>query len=318
MSRSQGGAAVGRCALAIAVAALFGADEAGRTVVAQTALPPARLNRAIETLGKNEPIFGVISTDRSFENARAIAASDLDFVIIDMEHGPFDTERLQAFLLGMTSRAEIARKGNLQPNVTPLVRLPQYGYEPTTFTVKQALDLGVMGIMFPAISNREQAIQAVSAMRYPRRLRAPDEPMGRRGSGPTAAIWLWGVADYQRRADLWPLDPDGELLSFIQIETVEALQKIQEIVSVPGISALFVGPSDLQLSLASTPGAPDLETAIRTVLDAAAAKKLPVAITATSRDADMRIRQGFRILTLGGDGVAAGVVEGLKAARAAR
>jgi 4-hydroxy-2-oxoheptanedioate aldolase len=286
-------------------------------MLGQQALPPVRLNRAIETLAKGQPIFGLISTDRSLENARNIASSDIDFVIIDMEHGVIDFERLQMFLLGMINRAEIGRKGNLQPNVTPLIRLPQYGYEPITFPVKQALDLGVMGIMFSSIGNKEQAIQAVSAMRYPEATHAPNEPMGRRGSGPTGAVWLWGVPDYQKRADLWPLDPQGELLSFIQIETLEGVQKINEILEVPGISAIFIGPSDLGLSLASRPGSPDLESAIQTVLAAARARNVPVAITASARDAAQRVQQGFRILTLGGDGLSAGTVEGIRAARAA-
>ncbi len=185
------------------------------------------------------------------------------------------------------------------------------------YTVKQALDLGVMGIMFPAISNREQAVQAVSAMRYPRPPRGPGEPMGKRGFAPTAATWLWGVSDYQKRADLWSRDPAGELLSFIQIETIEGVEKIDEILSVPGVSALFIGPSDLGLSLASTPGAPDLETAVQRVLAAAKAKNIPVAITASTRDAASRVRQGFRILTLGGEGLAAGTVEGIRIAREA-
>jgi len=304
-----------RCVLSIAV--LLGLAAAGAPLGAQQPLPSVRLNRAAETLGKGGSIFGLISSDRSLENARAVAASDADFVIIDMEHGVFDLERLQAFLLGMTNRAEIARKGNLQPNVTPIIRLPQYGYEPVTFTVKQALDLGVMGIMFSAISNREQAIQATTAMRYPRVPQVPGEPMGRRGFSPTAATWLWGVPDYQKRAELWPLDPSGELLSFIQIETLEGVQKVDEILAVPGVSALFIGPADLGLSLASTPGAPDLETAISTVLAAAKRRNIPVAITATARDAAARVQQGFRILTLGGDGVSAGTVDGLRVARAA-
>ena len=94
------------------------------TVRAQSPLPKIRLNRAVETLAKGQSIFGLISSDRSLENARNIAASDVDFVIIDMEHGTFDLEKLQTFLVGMTSRAEIARKGNLQPNVTPIVLNP--------------------------------------------------------------------------------------------------------------------------------------------------------------------------------------------------
>jgi 4-hydroxy-2-oxoheptanedioate aldolase len=308
---------INRRLLIFALTSFAGVAVSTPPIAAQQPLPAVRLNRAAETLSKGRPIFGLISTDRSLENARAIASSDIDFVIIDMEHGVFDVERLQMFLLGMTNRAEIARKGNLQPNVTPLIRLPQYGYEPVTFTVKQALDLGVMGIMFSAISNKEQALQAISAMRYPKPTHLPNEPMGRRGSGPTAAVWLWGVPDYQKRAELWPLDAQGELLSFIQIETLEGVQKIDEILDVPGVSAIFIGPSDLGLSLGSRPGSPDLETAIQTVLSAAKAKQIPVAITATSRDAAQRVQQGFRILTLGGDGISANVVEGIRVARAA-
>lgn len=296
-------------------AALAGA--AARPLAHQQALPAIRLNRAIELLSSGNSIFGLISTDRSAENARAIARSDADFVIIDMEHGVLDFERLQWFLLGMINKAEIAGKGHLQPNVTPLVRLPQYGYEPVVFTVKQALDAGVMGIMFPAIGNKEQAIQAVSAMRYPEPPRIANEPMGRRGSGPAAATWFWGVPDYQSRADLWPLDPQGELVSFIQIETREGVEKINEILDVPGVSAIFIGPSDLGLSLRSQPGSPDLETAVQTVLAAAKGKNIPCAITATARDAAERVQQGFRILTLGGDGVSAGTVEGIRVARSA-
>lgn len=154
-------------------------------------------------------------------------------------------------------------------------------------------------------------------MRYPRTPRSPDEPLGQRGFAPTAAVWLWGVPDYQERADLWPLEARGELLSFIQIETAESVQKVDEILAVKGVSALFIGPADLRLSLASTPGAPDLETAIQRVLDAARARNVPVAITATARDAAARVRQGFRILTLGGDGISAATVDGIRAARSA-
>jgi 4-hydroxy-2-oxoheptanedioate aldolase len=268
-------------------------------------------------LEQGKPIIGIISTDRSLENARLVANSEVDFVITDMEHGPLDFERLQTFLLGMINKAEIASKGNLQPNVTPMVRLPQYGYEPITFTVKQALDIGVMGIMFSSISNRDQAIQAISASRYPQLRRSPNEPMGRRGSGPGPATWLWGVPDYQQRAGVWPLDRQGEVLLFLQIETLEGVQKINEILDVPGVGAIFIGPSDLGLSLGSQPNAPELETAIQTVLKACIARNIPCGITSNAQTAPQRIQQGFKILTVGGDGLSAGTVAGLRAARAA-
>ena len=78
-----------------------------------------RLNRAIELLENDQPALGVLSADYSLENARALARSGLDFIIVDMEHYPFDVERLRLFLLGMTDKRQIQEKGNLQMNVTP-------------------------------------------------------------------------------------------------------------------------------------------------------------------------------------------------------
>ncbi len=92
-----------------------------------------RLNRAIDRLAQGKAVIGNINGDFSLDQARAIATSSLDFVILEMEHQPFDVERLQQFLLGTTDKAGILKKGNLQPNVTPLVRIPQYGRENLAF-----------------------------------------------------------------------------------------------------------------------------------------------------------------------------------------
>ena len=102
------------------------------------------LNRSIELLSANQPAFGILSHDRSIENARSLARSGLDFVIIDMEHGPLDFESLRTFLLGMVDKARILEKGNLQMDVAPLVRLPANGRDQATFLTKQALDVGRM------------------------------------------------------------------------------------------------------------------------------------------------------------------------------
>ena len=76
-----------------------------------------RLNKLIEMFENDEPAFGVLSFDYSLENARSLATSGLDFVFVDMEHAPYDVEKLRQFLLGMTNKREILEKGNLQPNV---------------------------------------------------------------------------------------------------------------------------------------------------------------------------------------------------------
>ena len=88
-----------------------------------------RMNRTIELLENGQPALGVLSADYSLGNARTLAGSNLDFIIIDMEHFPFDVERLQMFLLGMTDKRRIQQRGNLQMNVTPFVRVPATGAE---------------------------------------------------------------------------------------------------------------------------------------------------------------------------------------------
>jgi 4-hydroxy-2-oxoheptanedioate aldolase len=277
-------------------------------VLAAQATPAAsvRLNRTIELLAAGQATFGIFSHDRSLVNARSLARSGLDFVFIDMEHGALDIETLQVFLLGMTDKSRIMQKGNLQPDVTPIVRIPVNGGDLATFVVKQVLDVGAMGVMFPYINNAEEALRAVRSVRYPQRRGSPDfEPQGIRGSGAGTASWLWGVSDYSARADVWPLDPRGEIMAVIQIETAEAMRNLDAILDVPGISAIFVGPSDLGLSLgvSGPEGQAELEAAVQRVLRAAKARNLPIGITTGAGSVEQRIREGFNFVTVNfGDG----------------
>lgn len=265
-----------------------------------------RLNRTIELLEQGKPTFGIFSKDRSLDNARELAKSDLDFIIIDMEHGPFNTETLRSFLLGMTDKRALLEKGNLQPNVTPIVRVPSNGREQLQFLAKQVLDVGAFGVMFPYVCNKEEALNAIRSVRYPQRKGAPDmEPAGIRGNAPGNAVWYWGVSDYTDRADVWPLDPRGELLIMIQIETPEGVNNIDDILSVPGIGAIFIGPYDLSMSLGHPNELtnPEVEASVQQVLKSCKAHKVPCGILATGpADVEKRIREGFRIVTVGFDG----------------
>ena len=266
-----------------------------------------RLNRTAELLSEGEHVFGIISSDRSLNNARALSRSRLDFIIIDMEHGPWSPEALRIFLLGMTDKGSIARQGHPQMAVTPFVRVPQNGHEMTSSIVKQALDMGAFGVMFPFIENREQALSAVAAMRYPRPLASEiREPHGRRGRSPSIASWYWGVGggEYFRTADVWPLNPDGSLLAILQIETPGAVERIDEIVRTPGAGAIFIGPADLatQMGYGDDLGAPEVEDAIQTVLASCLRHEVPCAITTSEANVEERLRQGFRMVTVGSDG----------------
>ena len=265
---------------------------------------PPRLNRTIELLSQGRATFGVLSHDRSLENARAIARSGLDYVFVDMEHAPLDIQALRMFLLGMIDKQRIVEKGNLQMDVTPLVRIPPNGRDQATFIAKQVLDVGAMGIMFPYVNTAAEAEMAVRSMRYPQLRGSPDMlPAGIRGAAPVNATWFWGVSDYQARADVWPLDPKGELMAVIQIETEEALTNVDAIVAVLGVSAIFIGPADLSLSLGYQVNAPEVEAAIQRILRAARARKLPIGITTDPDTVERRLKEGFNFVTVGfGDG----------------
>lgn len=300
--------------IGIALAAILSASAS-----AQSDAP--RLNKLIDLFEQDEPAFGLLSFDYSLTNARTMSSSGLDFILIDMEHAPFDVERLRAFLLGMTNKRSILEKGNLQPDVVPFVRIPAAGgADEIIAQAKQVLDVGTYGIMFPAIQNREQAELAVRATRYPQVNGVDDyEPEGLRGRNPSNAAWYWGVRDYHARADVWPHDPQGELLAIMFVESPEGVANIEEIISVPGVGGIFIGPSDLSTSMGYTsPAAPEVEAAIQRVLAACLEHDVPCAITSNARTVQQRIEQGFRFVTVGVDsGLSAGASRALRLGREA-
>jgi 4-hydroxy-2-oxoheptanedioate aldolase len=300
--------------IGIALAALLAASVSAQS-------DSTRLNKLIDLFEQDEPAFGLLSFDYSLTNARAMANSGLDFILIDMEHAPFDVERLRAFLLGMTNKRSIIEKGSLQPDVVPFVRIPAAGgADELIAQAKQVLDVGTYGIMFPAIHNREQAELAVRATRYPQVNGVDDyEPEGLRGRNPSNAAWYWGVPDYHARADVWPHDPQGELLAIMFVESPEGVANIDEIISVPGVGGIFIGPSDLSTSMGYTsPAAPEVEAAIQRVLAACLEHDVPCAITTNSRTVQQRIEQGFRFVTVGVDsGLSAGASNALRLGREA-
>jgi 4-hydroxy-2-oxoheptanedioate aldolase len=133
------------------------------------------------------------------------------------------------------------------------VRIPPNGGEKAQFHAKQVLDLGAYGIIWPHISNVEQAYNAVAACRYPRLKDKPlYEPAGIRGDGPTQAVRYWGVTqqDYYERADVWPLNPKGEIFVILMIEDIEGIKNLKDILkNVPGIGAILIGEGDLSQEL---------------------------------------------------------------------
>lgn len=260
----------------------------------------AHLNPVIARLEAGETVYGLSTQDLSLSYAREVARALVDFVYVDMEHGPMDFPALRTFLIAMGDKETVLRKGSVQPDVALFARFAPRPQD-SAWVVKQALDLGLYGVIFNSVDTAEQAAFAVSAMRYPQlRGASYPEPTGRRGWSPTNAAWAWGVSldDYQRRADVWPLNPDGDLLAVMMIESVEALSNLDAIARTPGVGALFPGAGgDLSRSLGVPQGSAELEEAFQEILAACKRHDVACAISANrAEEVARRVNEGWRII----------------------
>lgn len=211
-----------------------------------------RLNKLIAVLERNE-IASISITNPEISQAVVYATSAYDAVIAEGEHYPWDTQGMRHFLQYLMDRRTIHESGTLAPSVTPLVRIPPNGSEMNLSYAKQALDLGFYGVVWPHISTVEEARSAVAACRYPR---MPEDPLyypsGARGDGPAMAARYWGLSqqEYYAKADVWPLNPEGEILVVIMIEDCHGIENLDEILAqVPGIGAVLIGDGDLSQEL---------------------------------------------------------------------
>jgi 4-hydroxy-2-oxoheptanedioate aldolase len=211
-----------------------------------TELP--RLNGAIRALEQGKPTFVTFSVPE-VSAAVSLGASAYDGVAFEMEHNPYDVRTLRDCLQYMLDRRQIVKSGTLAPSVTPFVRIPVNGGDLNTWIAKQVLDLGVYGVIWPHVSTVEEARNAVASCRYPRPSSRPYyEPAGHRGDAPRHAARYWGLtqAEYYERADVWPLNPQGEILVAIMCEEVRAIKNLPKMLQeVPGVGVVILGEGDL-------------------------------------------------------------------------
>jgi len=222
--------------------------------------------------------------------AEVVARTEFDYVCVDCQHGQ----------IGYSSLPSILQAINLG-TATPTVRVPWN--EPGI--IGKSLDAGARAIIIPMVNTRTQAEAAVSACRY-----APD---GSRSYGPTRVSRQEG-ADYHANAN-------ADTAVITMIETREALDNLDDILSVPGIDAIYVGPADLSISLGLPPGNNDgdpvFDEAYETILAACDRHDVvPGCHTLASLGA-RRLEQGWRMITVHNDvlGVARAAREDLAMAR---
>ncbi|HEM8495445.1 TPA: aldolase [Burkholderia multivorans] len=211
-----------------------------------------RLNGLIRAFESGKPAFAAFSKlDR--QTAIDMSESPYDGLVFEMEHNPYDVTALGDALQYLLNRKAIVSSGSIAPSVTPLARIPANGAEMNQAFAKQVLDRGVYGVIWPHVSTVEQAYNAVASCRYARPKNASlYEPKGVRGDGPANASRYWGltIAEYYKKADVWPLAPEGEILVGLMCESTEAIENLDDILTnVPGIGFIMIGEGDLSQEL---------------------------------------------------------------------
>jgi 2-keto-3-deoxy-L-rhamnonate aldolase RhmA len=214
-------------------------------------------------LGCSDPYFVEMMADLGF-----------DWLIIDMEHIPLSPEGLRTMLM--------ACKGS-QSAIVVRVSINSRNH------IQAALDLGAQGVMVPMVNSRADAERAVEFSRYP--------PLGRRGLGPVRA------GQYGKTDAVYRKTANDDIPLFVQIETPEAVQSVEEILQVKGIDGLFIGNADLANFMNDgQAGSAGVQKVVDDLIKLAGSRSVPIGLpTWSSAECSGYARKGAQLLTIGSD-----------------
>lgn len=227
-------------------------------------------------LKEGKPVINGWLQIPSTVSAEVMAHQGWDSLTIDMQHGLVDYSNALPMLQAISTT-----------DVTPLARVNWN--EPGQ--LMKILDAGCYGIICPMVSNKAEAEKFVQACMYP--------PNGYRSFGPVRGL-IYGGSDYAKHAD-------NELLKFAMIETKESLNKLDEIMTTPGLDGIYIGPADLSLALGEEPGFDRPENTkayaeILNILSHAKKNNIYAGIhTGSTLYAKKMIEKGFNFVTIGAD-----------------
>ncbi len=274
-----------------------------------------RINRAIELLEDDQPIYyygGHTGYTLTYEQGLQDANHWADYINIGMEHGAFDMTGLAEYMRGLVDGGPTA-SGHRTPTViveAPVEGVSEQIVRANAWQFRQILARGVHGVLLCQAETPEAVRAFVESCRYPINRLGVDEGgtagslgVGGRGVGsePSAAP-VWGLErdDYLLKADPWPLNPEGELLLGLKIESLAAIPRIEEILSVPGIGFAEMGPGDLSLSMGylrlPQPLPEEMEAVRARVLAACRANDVAFLETATPDSVSEKIDSGVRVI----------------------
>lgn len=255
-----------------------------------------RINAVKEKLRRGEPALGGWLSLPSIPAARIMSRVGFDWLVVDMEHTAHNAVLMSDMV------AIIADSGLC----APIVRVPTNSVE----WFKWALDAGAWGVVVPMVNTREEAQRVVEYTKYP--------PTGARSIGGAFGPYGFGITDWSEYARM----ANEETILAVQIESREALQNLDAILSVPGLDVAFVGPNDLHAQIglaASTDGTePEFMEALERIKAAARKHGLATGIfSGGGAAAAERIRQGFQMISVTTDvsSMITGATEHLRIAR---
>jgi 4-hydroxy-2-oxoheptanedioate aldolase len=234
-----------------------------------------RKNHVLQAWREDKGTIGAwISIDSAFV-AETMAHAGFDWMCLDMQHGMLDYEDVKHMLPAISTT-----------NTVPIVRVPWN--EP--YEIMKALDAGAYGVIVPLVNNREEAERAVSACRYP--------PDGMRSFGPARAAMYAGKGYVE--------EANNEIACIVMIETAEALENLDDILSTPGVDAAYIGPNDLAYALGLKPVGDNNEPkhieTVTHILETARKHGVAAGIQTGSLEFTQRyLNQGFHMVTLGSD-----------------
>lgn len=299
---------------------LFGTALVTGLVMAQS--PKPRLNPVIELIEQKKPVFGLYlpSNRRAGMKpaaqgapaealqktpaelaAEAVAYTRTDYLFDGSMEGNMP-RALPAFtdMMKGLQAAGVTSKSPLELTHPVFVKTPEL-HEPTLAAdIATQLNLGVSGVMLPEAESADEVRAAIAAMRFKSRGGTRPDSVG---SAP--AFWGLSEAEYKARADVWPLNPEGELLNWTIIESKEGLARVREIAAVKGVGVLWPGAGTLRGVFTTTNAAGERqfdekgwEAAIQSVLSACKEFDVACGYPANASDIVTRIQQGFSVFVM--------------------
>ncbi len=300
----------------------------GGLVAAQS--PSRRHNRVIALLEQKQPVFGLYAPSNrrpggppgSARPAGAATVPDVppktpaelakqaadyklsDFVFDGSMEGGMDRAypAFAAFAKGLADAGLISRTPHLHLRLPMIVKTPELrpNLAATQADIAKQLNLGVSGVMLVTVETADEARAGIAAMRFKAKGGVRPEDVG---SAPT--VWGMSEAEYRQKADVWPLNPNGELINWTIVESQKGLDNLNEIAAVPGIGVLWPGAGTLRGVFSTTDAngqrQTDLvawEAAIQRVLAACKANKIACGFPANATDIETRMSQGFNVFVM--------------------